>query len=417
MSNVSYSNFLITGFHGKPHVTAESDRGIYASIFGKGRFVLPVGEQFRTEVIGDNKIRMYDGKLVDNGAVAGIAAGEYIDILSITPSQGKLHVGFIYFQYTKDSSTLIENGTFGLVMSGGYEDVSLENISKIIPKLYQEDLLTGTATRDQMPLHVVYIDTREGDIQINVQPCYEVWSRTDEKFQADINDLYEKYAIVGKAAETCGKNIASLSADITTLNNASSEQAETNQRVNQSIISLSGTCATIMGEVNKNKETISQLEAQNNTISTSVSQLETKHNNQMLSVTQRLQVLENAPHPVVGAENISEGFIVGVVQSTNVEYEAIVYRSANCISGTIYLTGNLSSIFDEFGILCFDINSDYSIMGETHCNFYCENSAGEIIVPNMLAVIQYNKLAFYPLGDIDNSDLTVRASFSYICGM
>ena len=59
-------NYLITGYWGEPHVTAENDRGINAAMFGTGRFVLPVGEQFKAEYIGNNTIRMYDGKLMES---------------------------------------------------------------------------------------------------------------------------------------------------------------------------------------------------------------------------------------------------------------------------------------------------------------------------------------------------------------
>ena len=139
-------NYLITGYWGEPHVTAENDRGINAAMFGVGRFVLPVGEQFRAEYIGNNTIRMYDGKLMDNGAAAGIPAGEYVDLLIANAGQGKKRNDLIVFQYSQDASTLIESGTFvvirGTETSGTASD----------PELTQEDLLSGNATFDQMAL-------------------------------------------------------------------------------------------------------------------------------------------------------------------------------------------------------------------------------------------------------------------------
>lgn len=139
-------NYLITGYWGKPHVTAENDRGIHAAIFGPGRFVLPVGEQFRAEYIGNNTVRVYDGKLIDNGAAAGIPAGRYIDLLIPEAGQGMNRNDLIVFQYKKDTSTLIESGTFEVVRgtetTGEAED----------PALTQDDLLTDEATLDQMAL-------------------------------------------------------------------------------------------------------------------------------------------------------------------------------------------------------------------------------------------------------------------------
>lgn len=139
-------NYLITGYHGVPHVTAENDRGINAAIFGPGRFVLPTGQQFRAEYIGNNTIRLYDGKLMDNGAAAGIPAGRYIDLLIPEAGQGKKRNDLIVFQYSKDSTTLVESGSF-VVIHGIEADGTAED-----PALSQADLLTDAAAFDQMAL-------------------------------------------------------------------------------------------------------------------------------------------------------------------------------------------------------------------------------------------------------------------------
>ena len=140
------NNYLITGYWGEPHVTAENDRGINAAIFGTGRFVLPVGEMFRAEYIGNNTVRLYDGKLLDNGAAAGIPAGKYIDLLIPEAGQGMNRNDLIIFQYSQDASTLVESGVF-TVLSG-----TETNGTAADPVLYEEDLLTDEATFDQMAL-------------------------------------------------------------------------------------------------------------------------------------------------------------------------------------------------------------------------------------------------------------------------
>lgn len=146
-------NYLITGYWGKPHVTAENDRGIHAAIFGAGRFVLPVGQQFKAEYIGNNTIRVYDGKLMDNGAAAGIPAGEYVDLVIEEAGQGKNRNDIIAFQYSQDALTLVESGTF-VVIKGVETDGTATD-----PELTQENLLTGKATFDQMALWRVRIAT------------------------------------------------------------------------------------------------------------------------------------------------------------------------------------------------------------------------------------------------------------------
>ena len=139
-------NYLITGYWGEPHVTSENDRGINAAIFGSGRFVLPVGEKFRAEYIGNNTVRIYDGKLIDNGAVAGIPVGEYVDLLIPEAGQGMKRNDLIIFQYSQDRSTLIEKGVF-VVLPGDETGGTATD-----PKLSQQDIMTNEATLDQMAL-------------------------------------------------------------------------------------------------------------------------------------------------------------------------------------------------------------------------------------------------------------------------
>lgn len=145
------ANYLITGYWGEPHVTAENDRGFNAAVFGPGRFVLPVGEQLRAEYIGNNTVRVHDGKLIDNGAVGGIPAGKYIDILIPEAGQGMKRHDLIVFQYRKDVSTLIETGDF-VVVSGTETSGTAAD-----PVLELQDLLTDEATFDQMALYRVSI--------------------------------------------------------------------------------------------------------------------------------------------------------------------------------------------------------------------------------------------------------------------
>jgi len=145
------ANLLITGYWGEPHVTAENDRGFNAAVFGPGRFVLPVGERLRAEYIGNNTVRVWDGKLINNGALAGIPAGKYIDLLIPEAGQGMKRNDLIVFQYRKDASTLIETGD--IIVVQGTET----NGTAADPVLELQDLLTDTATFDQMALYRVSV--------------------------------------------------------------------------------------------------------------------------------------------------------------------------------------------------------------------------------------------------------------------
>lgn len=158
-------NYLITGYWGTPHVTAENDRGIHAAIFGKGKYILPVGEKFKVEYMGNNTVRVYDGKLMVNGAAAGIPAGEYIDFEIPNAGQGMARCDYIVFQYSRDASTLVERGDFVLLHG---EECEVDG-DFIPPNYTTSDLLSGDATLDQLPICAVYIegaDIRVGSSQI-----------------------------------------------------------------------------------------------------------------------------------------------------------------------------------------------------------------------------------------------------------
>lgn len=181
-------NYLITGYWGEPHVTAENDRGINAAMFGPGRFVLPVGEQFRAEYIGNNTVRIYDGKLMDNGAAAGIPAGEYVDLLIANAGQGMKRNDLIVFQYKQDSSTLIESGTFVVIQGEETSGTASD------PTLTQGDLLTGKATFDQMALWRVSVSgaTISAPVQVfSVRSMHFYWGSYKGNIDStDLNGLY-----------------------------------------------------------------------------------------------------------------------------------------------------------------------------------------------------------------------------------
>lgn len=139
-------NYLITGYWGEPHVTAENDRGFNAAVFGAGKFVLPVGEMFRAEYIGNNTVRVYDGKLLDGGALAGIPAGKYLDFLIPEAGQGMNRNDLIIFEYSQDASTMIESGVFKVV--SGVETSG----TAVDPELHEENILSDEAMLDQMAL-------------------------------------------------------------------------------------------------------------------------------------------------------------------------------------------------------------------------------------------------------------------------
>lgn len=207
-------NYLITGYGGEPHVTAENDRGINAAIFGAGRFVLPVGEQFRAEYIGNNTVRMYDGKLMDNGAAAGIPAGEHVDLLIPYTEQGQNRNDLIVFQYSQDSSTLIETGSF-IVVSGTPTTGTATD-----PALTQEDLLTNTAVFDQVPLWRVSVSGAAISAPVQLFKVSHVDDVALGAAEAALAKANEAKTDAASAQTTANKGVADAASAQTSANNA-----------------------------------------------------------------------------------------------------------------------------------------------------------------------------------------------------
>ena len=145
------SNYLITGYRGEPHVTAEEDRHINAAIFGGGKFVLSIGQQLFAEHIGNNTVRLYDGVLLDNGAAAAIPYGHYLDFPIAGASSGKERIDLIAFHYRKDQSTLVETGEFSIFRG-------TEGSNAVAPELSEGFLLDTEAVIDHFPLWEVHVN-------------------------------------------------------------------------------------------------------------------------------------------------------------------------------------------------------------------------------------------------------------------
>lgn len=176
------NNYLITGYWGEPHVTSENDRGINAATFGAGRFVFPIGEQFNAEYIGNNTIRMYDGKLMNNGAAAGIPVGEYVDLLIAEAGQGMNRNDLIVFQYEQDASTLIERGTFVVIQGEETSGTPSD------PALTHSDLLSGNATLDQMAMWRVSISGVIISAPVKLFEMYDKFAGVDEAIEDHTSD-------------------------------------------------------------------------------------------------------------------------------------------------------------------------------------------------------------------------------------
>ena len=99
---------IITGYTGKPHVTAEQDRDVNEGIFDTGSFVLKTGSQLATELVSNNEIKVRDGVLVIQGCTAVIKKNTYDPVTIANGSQGMKRIDLIVARYNKNEETKIE---------------------------------------------------------------------------------------------------------------------------------------------------------------------------------------------------------------------------------------------------------------------------------------------------------------------
>lgn len=142
---------LITGYQGEPHITSADDGVINAAIFGKGSYVLEIGEKFRAEIVTNNQIRVYDGAASIQGRVARIEPSTYVDIAVDNGSQGMKRNDLICIRYEKDSDTLIEAAN--IVIIKGTESAG----TATDPSYTEGDILNGDLVAEY-PIYRVELD-------------------------------------------------------------------------------------------------------------------------------------------------------------------------------------------------------------------------------------------------------------------
>ena len=108
---------LVTGYAGKPHVTAADQASLFMGAIRGDSFVMDAGQNFKAEVITNNLVRIYDGEMVIQGRHVKLETGLYIDVTIENGTQGYLRNDLIVARYAKDSETGVE--TFGFAVIKG----------------------------------------------------------------------------------------------------------------------------------------------------------------------------------------------------------------------------------------------------------------------------------------------------------
>ena len=142
---------IITGYTGKPHVTAEQDRDVNEGIFDTGSFVLKTGSQLAAELVSNNEIKVRDGVLVIQGCTAVIKKNTYDPVTIANGSQGMKRIDLIVARYNKNEETKIEEVTLKVIQ--GTPNAS----TAAVPTYKTGDIQSGDLVAD-MPLYKVTLD-------------------------------------------------------------------------------------------------------------------------------------------------------------------------------------------------------------------------------------------------------------------
>ena len=142
---------IITGYTGKPHVTAEQDRDVNEGIFDTGSFVLKTGSQLAAELVSNNEIKIRDGVLVIQGCTAVIKKNTYDPVTIANGSQGMKRIDLIVARYNKNEETKIEEVMLKVIQ--GTPNAS----TAAVPTYKTGDIQSGDLVAD-MPLYKVTLN-------------------------------------------------------------------------------------------------------------------------------------------------------------------------------------------------------------------------------------------------------------------
>ena len=192
---------LITGYAGKPHVTSASDGALNAGIYGKGKYILNMGEKFAYEIISNNLIKIKSGFAINQGRKIEIAINDYEEVTIDNGLQGMKRCDLIVLRYEKNSDSGIETASL-VAIKGTSTDAYAE------PVYTEGDILTGKAV-DDILLYKVFING------LSIENVESAFTLTDS--------LMDILAEQKRASSDMGRQIATLSANVSNLGKSVAE--------------------------------------------------------------------------------------------------------------------------------------------------------------------------------------------------
>ena len=146
------STHLITGYAGKEHITSADQGSFNAAVMGSGEFILERGEQFRCQVVSNNKVRIYDGDALMQGRHIIIDRNTYEETTHDNGTQGYKRIDLIVLSYEKNAVTSVESVKLEVIKGSPAES------NPAVPEFTKGDILNSGASKNQMPLYQVPFD-------------------------------------------------------------------------------------------------------------------------------------------------------------------------------------------------------------------------------------------------------------------
>ena len=167
---------LVTGYAGKPHVTAADQASLFMGAIRSDSFVMDSGQNFTAEVITNNLIRIYDGEMVIQGRHVKLNAGTYIDVTIENGTQGYLRNDLIVARYAKDSKTGVETFDFAVIKGTPVETDPID------PEYATADINEGTLLHEEPMIRVLLDGLNVCELEVLFVPQKTIYA---SMFHAD----------------------------------------------------------------------------------------------------------------------------------------------------------------------------------------------------------------------------------------
>ncbi len=206
---------LITGYAGKPHVTSASDGALNAGIYGKGKYILNMGEKFAYEIISNNLIKVKSGFAINQGRKIEIAINDYEEVTIDNGLQGMKRCDLIVLRYEKNSDSGIETANL-VAIKGTSTDAYAE------PVYTEGDILTGKAV-DDILLYKVFING------LSIENVESAFTLTDSLMdilaeQKRVSSgMGQQISALAEGAAGMGQQISTLTANMSNLGKSVAE--------------------------------------------------------------------------------------------------------------------------------------------------------------------------------------------------